>query len=82
MLWLVTGVLPMLYVIVMNFVKKSAGYYDRYDMKTGLLIEEFPKNEWFETHQLFLAQLNLLLLVFVLFILSRVIKKWRGIPEE
>lgn len=82
MLWLVTGVLPMLYVIVMDFVKKSSGYYDRYDMKTGLLIEEFPKIEWFETHQLFLAQLNLLVLVFVLFILSRVIKKWRGIPEE
>lgn len=72
----------MLYAIVMDFVKNASGYNDRYDMKTGLLIEEFPKIEWFETHQLFLAQLNLLLLVFVLFILSRVIKKWHGILEE
>lgn len=82
MLWLLSGVLPMLYAIVMNFVKNASGYNDRYDMKTGVMIEEYPKIEWFETHQLFLAQLNLLLLVFVLFILSRVIKKWRGIPEE
>ncbi|CAM3975924.1 hypothetical protein FLAN108750_02655 [Flavobacterium antarcticum] len=82
MLWLLPGFLPMIYVIVMDFVKKYSGYNNRYNFETGVVVEEFPKIDWIETNVVLLAQLNLLLLVFVLFLLSRVIKKWRGIPEE
>ena len=82
MLWLVPSILPIIYVIAMDIAKNSSGYYERYDVKTGKIIEEFPKIEWFEDNSIGLIHLNLIVLVFALFLLSRVIKKWRGIPED
>ena len=82
MLWMLPGVLPMIYVIAMDFIKKYTGYNERYDFQRNVVIEKFPKIDWLEDNVVFLAQLNLLVLIFVLFILSRVIKKWRGISEE
>lgn len=81
-LWLLPGFLPMIYAIVMDLVKTYSGYYNRYNEKTRVLVEEFPKIDWFEEHSLLLLHLNLVILVFILFLLSTVIKKWRGIPEE
>lgn len=81
-LWLLPGFLPMIYVIVMDFVKNYSGYNVRYDFQRSLVVEEFPKINWFEEHSLLLLNLNLLAIVFIVFLLSRVIKKWRGIPEE
>jgi hypothetical protein len=82
LLWLSLGVLPMVYVIAMDLVKKYSGYSNRFDLKTGTTMEQFPKIQWFEDHVLLLFQINLVVLILVLFLLSRVIKKWRGIPEE
>ena len=81
-LWLLAGFLPMVYVIVMDLVKLYSGYYERYDEKTRVLIEEFPKIDWFEEHSLLLLHFNLVIVIFMMFLFSRVIKKWRGISEE
>ena len=66
----------------MDFVKNYSGYNVRYDFQRSLVVEEFPKINWFEEHSSLLLNLNLLAIVFIVFLLSRVIKKWRGIPEE
>lgn len=71
-----------IYLIVMDFIKNYTGYNERYDFQRGVVIEDFPKVGWIENNVVLLAQLNLLALLFVLFILSPVIKKWRGISEE
>jgi hypothetical protein len=47
-----------------------------------VVVEEFPKIDWFEEHSFLLLYLNLVIVIFIMFVLSRVIKKWRGIPEE
>ncbi len=81
-LWVLPGVLPMIYVIVMDFVKTYSGYNERYDFRRSLVVKEFPKIQWFEDNVFLLFQVNLIVVVFVLFLFSRVIKKWRGTPEE
>ena len=81
-LWMLLGFLPMIYIIVMDYIKETSGYYNRYDRQTRVLIEDFPKIDWFESNGLLLMFINLLIVTFMLFILSRIIKKWRGIPEE
>lgn len=81
-LWLIPGFLPLLYTVAMNIAKSTSGYNNRYDGTIRKKIEQFPKIDWFDDNAGLLAFVNLILIVFVLFILSRVIKKWRGIPEE
>lgn len=81
-LWLLPGFLPMIYIFVMNFVKESCGYNNRYNERTNVLVEEFPKIDWLESNEMVLMLINLVVVVLVLFWLSSVIKKWRGIPEE
>jgi NADH:ubiquinone oxidoreductase subunit 6 (subunit J) len=81
-LWLIPGSLPVLYTVAMDIAKSTSGYDNRYDGTTRKPIEQFPKIDWFDDNAGLLAFVNLILIVFVLFILSRVIKKWRGIPEE
>ena len=81
-LWLSPVVLLIAYNFIMDLVKEYSGYNDRYNLKTGKNIEEFPKIDWFENNELLIFQLNLLLVVFFVFILSRIIKEWRGIPED
>jgi bifunctional pyridoxal-dependent enzyme with beta-cystathionase and maltose regulon repressor activities len=70
------------YTIIMDFVKLTTGYYDRYDEKKRVLVEEFPKIEWCESNGAFLAWLNLVAVAVVFFALSTTIKRWRGISEE
>ena len=45
-------------------------------------IMDLEKTWDFEDNSIGLIHLNLIVLVFALFLLSRVIKKWRGIPED
>lgn len=82
LLWLLPGLLPVIYTIVMRLVKQSSGYYERYDTITGRYVEDFPKIDWFEENEKMLVLVNLAIVVFVMFVLSTVIKKWRGIPDE
>lgn len=81
-LWLMPGFLPMVYTTVMYWVKNYSGYYDRYDAVTGRYVEEFPKIDWLESNEMLLVVLNLAAVVVIMFALSKVIKKWRGIPED
>lgn len=81
-LWMLVGFLPMVYIIVMDIVKENSGYNDRYDRKTRVLVERFPKIDWLEEHAMLSMLINLTIVVVVVFLLSTVIKKWRGIPEE
>lgn len=81
-LWLLPGLLPMIYIFVMDIVKKSSGYNNRYEARTRVLVEDFPKIQWLESNGMLLVFFNLAIVVLVLFWLSSVIKKWRGIPEE
>ena len=81
-LWLLTGFLPVIYIYVMDFVKESSGYNNRYNERTNVLVEEFPKIDWLERNGMLLMLINLVIVVLVMFWLSSVIKKWHGIPEE
>lgn len=81
-LWLSMAFLPVVYVMVLNTMKSNSGYYDRYDIVTGNLIEEFPVIDWLERNEPLLAVANLLFVVLIMLCLSVLIKKWRGIPEE
>lgn len=81
-LWLMPGFLPMVYTTVMYWVKNYSGYYDRYDAVTGRYVEEFPKIDWLESNGMVLVILNLVAVILIMFVLSKVIKKWRGIPED
>ena len=81
-LWSLFTIFPIIYAIVMDLVKNYSGYRNRYDFQTSVVVEEFPKIDWFEEHSLLLLHLNLVIVIFIMFLLSRVIKKWRGISEE
>lgn len=82
LLWLLPAFLPMTFFIVIEYAKQASGYYNRYNERTVFEIERFPKIEWFEENTLLLYGINVAIVAFVLFVLSAVIKKWRGIPEE
>jgi hypothetical protein len=81
-LWLLPIFLPVIYAIVMDLVKSYSGYSNRLEFQRSVVVEEFPKIDWFEEHSFLLLYLNLVIVIFIMFVLSRVIKKWRGIPEE
>ncbi|MDD3003506.1 hypothetical protein [Flavobacterium sp.] len=81
-LWLSPVVGLIVYNLIMDLVKEYSGYYQKYDLQTGKKVEEFPKIDWFEENQLLIFQVNLLLVVFFIFLFSRIIKGWRGIPED
>lgn len=85
-LWMLPGFIPMIYIIVMDIIKATSGYYERYvynvDLRTKTLVEEFSKIEWLEDNVMLLLFINLGIVMVFVFFLSSVIKKWRGIPEE
>jgi hypothetical protein len=81
-LWLLPIFLPVIYVIVMDLVKSYWGYRNRFEFQRSVVVEKFPKIDWFEEHSFLMLYLNLVIVIFIMFILSGVIKKWRGIPEE
>jgi len=81
-LWLLPSFLPMVYVVVLQTAKQLSGYNERYDLKINQPVETFPKIEWLENNALLLFLLNLVVVTLVLVLLSGLIKKWRGIPEE
>ena len=81
-LWLLPIFLPVIYAIVMDLVKSYSGYRNRLEFQRSVVVEEFPKIDWFEEHSFLLLYLNLVIVIFIMFVLSGVIKKWRGIPEE
>jgi hypothetical protein len=81
-LWLLPGILPMIYTTVMYLVKKHSGYNNRYNFQTKSKVEEFPKIDWLEENGMLLVFINLAIVVLIMFTFSEIIKKWRGIPEE
>ena len=77
-LWMLPGFIPMIYIIAMDSIKTSSGYYNRYVYNVALraetLVEEFPKIEWLEEHVMLLFLINLGIVVVLVFLLSDVLK--------
>ncbi len=85
-LWMLPAFTPMIYIIILDKVKDYSGYNNRYvydkELKISVLVGDYPTIDWLENNGMLLIIINFGLIVLVLFWLSTVIKKWRGIPEE
>ena len=69
-------------LMVLDIIKNTSGYYDRYDSYTGKNVQEFPIIDWLEYNSHLLGVVNLLLVVLLMLYLSVIIKRWKGISEE
>lgn len=81
-LWMLLSFFPLIYVMVLDIIKSTSGYYDRYDSYTGKNVQEFPIIDWLEYNSHLLGVVNLLLVVLLMLYLSVIIKRWKGISEE
>lgn len=80
LLWFLPSILPVVYFVGLDMAKDYSGYRSRY-IGNKINIEQYPKIEWLEVNSICFMVLNLFILVLMVYILSRQIKKWKGIPE-
>lgn len=79
LLWMFPVFFPLVYFIVYEIIKETSGYNDyQYD---ELVKKQFPQVEFMENHTIHMLAINIFIIFIFMFVMSRQIKKWKGIPE-
>lgn len=72
-LWTFALIIPIVYFLILDSYRKERRYYEDYNS---------PEFNWLNTHIVEMFTLNFIIAFVVLFIMSLVIRKWKGIAEE
>ena len=75
-LWSFSAIIPIIYFLTMDANKPNYYRFDQYQYY------ESPFYEWLKAHVVEMVSLNFILSIFFLFILSKVIRNWKGIAEN
>jgi len=80
MLWMFPAFFPVIYFIVYETIKEVTGYNAyRYDTE---VIRQFPEVEFMEKYAVHMIAINIVLIFVYMLIMSKQIKKWKGIAEN
>lgn len=76
-LWFFTAVIPIIYFILIEVNKPN--YYDNYNLQR---YEDSKLYDWLNDHLIHMFSLNFILSITSLFLLSKIIRNWKGIAEN
>lgn len=88
MLWMFPAFFPIIYFIVYEIIKEVTGYnsynYNNYSYENGVIAEPrlFPEVEFMENHTVHMFAINIIVIFIYMLIMSKQIKKWKGIAEN
>ncbi|HLO72944.1 MAG TPA: hypothetical protein VK164_03330 [Flavobacterium sp.] len=76
-LWFFTAVIPIIYFILIEVNRPN--YYDNYNLQR---YEDSKLYDWLNDHLIHMFSLNFILSITSLFLLSKIIRNWKGIAEN
>ena len=72
-LWTFGFLIPIVYFLIFDNYKRERNLYKNYNS---------PEYNWFNTHILEMLTANFAIAIIVIFVMSRIIRNWKGMPEE
>jgi len=80
MLWMFPAFFPIIYFIVYEIIKEVSGYNAyRYEEP---IKKQFPEVDFMENHTIEMFAINIIIIFIFMLVMSRQIKKWKGIAED
>ncbi|MDP5028459.1 MAG: nucleoporin NDC1 [Flavobacterium sp.] len=74
-LWSFVAIIPLIYFLIQDFYKKEQYRFD-------YSYYESPEYKWLKEHVTDMFTINFIVAIIVLFILSKIIRNWKGLAED